>query len=98
LSRSLHGIWDTEEADEVALDSEVFILLGIFEGDCYGAADIIVAVVGGELHAFLPVAHLVVALRFAGVELDVELHAASESSEEGGQFVLSGAYRTIGYY
>lgn len=88
----------TEVADEVALDSEVFILLGILECDGDGATHIVILVVDGQFDPLLAVAYLVVLLVLLEIELDVDLHTARQSSEEGTQLVLRQNRRTIRRY
>lgn len=98
MSIFLSGFGITEVADKVALDAEVLILLSVLEGDGDCAAHVIVFEVDRQFGLLLTVPNLMELLVLLGVELDVDLNSAGESSEEGGEFILSGGALTIGYY
>lgn len=88
----------TEEADEVAFDAEVFILLCIFERDSDIAADIIVLEVGRQFDLLLAVPNLVESLGLLGVQFNIDFDTTSQSSKKRGELILNWRERTIRYY
>ena len=66
----------------------MLVLLGVLELEADSAVHIIILVVDGQLDLFLALADLVGLLPLLGVELDVDLDGASESSEERGNLIL----------
>lgn len=81
-SKSLHHGTVTQKANEVALDAQMLVLLGVLKVDIDGATHIIILIVDWQLDLLLSVADLMVLLIGRRIELYVDLDAASQASEE----------------